>query len=368
MEELLEYLKYIKDERQQHKVLHKNYDIIMIVFLARLSNANDWTEFEIFGKAHETFLKKYLELPNGIPSHDTIQRVFGMISSHYLEMFQGKFIEVMNSQEGSKIKRILGIDGKTQRGNKNKNQEKANHIVSIVDDNGFCLGQELVDEKSNEITAISELLYKINIKGHIITTDAMGTQTAIAEKIKNKRADYVLALKGNQGTLHEDVKAYFEDETLLEKAEYTKTVEKARGGIETREYWQTDDINWLSNKKEWSGLKSITMTRNTIIKDGKETVEQRYFISSLTLDVKEIARAIRSHWMIESYHWHLDVTFKEDNNQTIDKQTAYNLNIISKMTLNVLKIYDTGKKMSMKLKRFAIGCNPVKHLTELLAL
>lgn len=365
MEELLEYLKYVKDERQEWKVQHKIYDIIMLVFLAKLSNADEWKEFELFGKLHESFLRKYLELANGIPSHDTIQRVFGMIDSHYLEIFQKKFAEVMNSEEGGKIKRILGIDGKTQRGNKNKNQERANHIVSVVDANGFCFGQELVDEKSNEITAIPVLLDKVNIKGHIITVDAMGCQTEIAKKIKKKHADYVLALKGNQGTLHEDVKIYFDDKVLLSKAKYTKTVEKARGGIETREYWQTDDISWLPNKKDWKGLKSIAMTRNTIEKDGKTTVEQRYFISSLLVEVKEIARAIRGHWMVESYHWHLDVTFKEDANQTIDKQAAYNLNIISKMALNVLKIYDMGKKMSMKLKRFAICTNPEKFLTEI---
>jgi len=234
MEELLKYLEMVKDERQQHKVQHKIYDIIMLVFMAKLSNANEWTEFEIFGKIHEQFLKKYLELANRIPSHDTIGRVFGMISSDYLDLFQKKFNEVMNSEEGSKIKRVLGIDGKNQRGNKNKNQEKANHIVSAVDADGFCLGQELVDEKSNERTAILELLEKNNIKGHIITTDAMDTQIAIAQKIKNKRADYVLALKGNQGILHENVVDYFNDEILLEKCDYTKTVEKARGGIEKR--------------------------------------------------------------------------------------------------------------------------------------
>lgn len=138
---------------------------------------------------------------------------------------------------------MLGIDGKTQRGNKNRNQEKANHIVSAVDDNGFYLGQELMDEKSNEIIATPDLLDKINIKGHIITTGVMGCQTEIVAKIKNKRADFVLPLKGNQGILHEDIKAYFADKTLLKKAEYIKTIEKARGGIETREYWQTDDIN-----------------------------------------------------------------------------------------------------------------------------
>lgn len=368
MEELLEYLKLVKDKRQEHKVMHKIYDIVMLVFLAKLSNADEWTEFELFGKLHEQFLRQYLELPNGIPSHDTIQRVFGMIDSHYLECFQKKFTEMMSSDEGGKIKRILGIDGKTQCGNRNKNQECANHIVSVVDDNGFCFGQELVEEKSNEITAIPKLLDKVNIKGHIITTDALGCQTAIVEKIRNKRADYVLALKGNQRALHSDVQTYFEDEAFLSGATYTKTVEKARGGLETREYWQTDDIGWLPSKKDWKGLKTIAMTRNTVEKNGRTTVEQRYFISSLPVDVQEVARAIRGHWMVESYHWHLDVTFKEDANQTIDKQAAYNLNIISKMALNVLKIYDIGKKMSMKLKRFAICTNPEKFLTEIFAL
>jgi len=274
----------------------------------------------------------------------------------------------MNGDEGGKIKRILGIDGKTQCGNKNRNQARANHIVSVVDESGFCFGQELVDEKSNEITAIPTLLDKINIKGHIITTDAMGCQREIVEKIKNKKADYVLALKGNQGTLQEDVKLYFDDKTFLSKAKYIKTIEKARGGVEIREYWQTENINWLPNKKEWKGLKSIAMTRNTIEKDGKTTVEQRYFISSLPVDVDEIARAIRGHWMVESYHWHLDVTFKEDANQTIDKQAAYNLNIVTKMALNVLKIYDIGRKMSMKLKRFSICSKPEKFLAEIFEL
>jgi predicted transposase YbfD/YdcC len=368
MEELLKYVKLVKDERQQHKVQHKLHDIILLVLFARLCNADDWVEMEIFGKAHEKVLKKYLELANGIPSHDTLCRVMGMISSHYMELFQTKFVEMMNSNEGDKLRKILGLDGKTQRGNKNCNQSKANHIVSAVDEFGFCLGQELVDEKSNEITAIPELLDRINVKGHIITTDAMGCQLEIVKKIKEKRAHYVLALKGNQGLLHEDVRDYFDDASHLKKASYHKTVEKARGGIETREYWQTDDISWLPSKKDWKGLKSIGMTKNTIVKNDKTTTEVRYFISSLPVDVIELARAIRSHWMVESYHWHLDVTFKEDDNHTIDKQAAYNLNIISKIALNALKLYNTGKPMSLKKKRFAMGCDPLKHIEAILAI
>ena len=211
MKALLDYVSTVTDSRQEKKVRHKMMDIIMLVFFASLANADDWVEMEVFGKEHEDFLRNYLELPNGIPSHDTIQRVFAMVPSEFLESFQKKWNEMLNSDEGRKVKRLLAIDGKARRGNGNKNQ-KANHIVSAVDERGFCLGQKRVDEKTNEITAIPELLDRLNIKGTIITTDAMGTQTAIVKKIRQKRADYVLALKGNQGTLLEDVELYFSDE------------------------------------------------------------------------------------------------------------------------------------------------------------
>jgi len=343
-------------------------DIIALVFFGMLANANEWVEIEIFGKEHEEFLRRYLELPNGIPSHDTIQRVFAIVSSEFLQKFQMLWNEMLNSDEGEKVKKILAIDGKTQCGNGNKNQ-KANHIVSAVDENGFCLGEKRVSEKSNEITAIPDLLGILNVKGHIITIDAIGTQIDIVKKIRKKRADYVLALKGNQGNLHEDVKLYFNDPDMLSNCTYTKTVEKARSGIEKREYWQTEDIAWLIQRKDWAGLKSIAMTRNTIIKDGKETVESRYFISSLPLNVSEIARAIRGHWMVESLHWHLDVTFREDDNHTIEKQAAFNLNIMRKLALSVLKIFEArGKTMSLRKKRFMIGTNPEKHLEIILNL
>jgi len=368
MEAMFKYLDMAIDIRQEKKVRHKLGDIIALVFFALLSNANNWVEYEAFGKEHETFLRKYLELPYGIPSHDTIERVFTMVSPEYLQGFQKLWNEMLNSDEGEKIRKILAIDGKTQRGNGNRSQ-KANHIVSAVDENGFSVSEKLVDEKSNEITAIPELLENLNVKGHIITTDAMGCQTKIVKKIRQKKADYVLALKGNQGTLFDDVVLYFDDKELLATCAYHKTLEKARGSIEKREYWQTDDINWLPQKKEWAGLKTIAMTRNTIIKDGKETSETRYFISSLPVDAKEVARAIRGHWMVESYHYHLDVTFREDENQTLEKQAAFNQNILRKLALNILKIFDTGKKkISIRLKRFTIGTNPEKHLESILNL
>ncbi len=369
MKEVLDFVSTVTDLRQEKKVLHKMKDIILLVFFAMLANADDWVEMEVFGKEHEKFLRNYLELPNGIPSHDTIQRVFAMVPSEFLEQFQKKWNEMLNREEGEKIRKLLAIDGKTQRGNGNKNQ-KGNHIVSAVDENGFCLGQKRVEEKTNEIMAIPELLDSLTIKGCIITTDAMGTQTEIAKKIRQKRADYVLALKGNQGSLYEDVRLYFSDPELREKCAYKKTVEKARGKVEKREYWQTEDINWLSQKKAWPGLKSILLTRNTIKgADGKEQIEERYFISSLSTEIEDAARAVRGHWKVESYHWHLDVTFREDGNHTLEKQASYNLNIMRKLSISILKMIEVGNKpLSMKKKRYAIGTNPEKHLEQIINL
>lgn len=368
MSEAIEYLKKanLLDKRQEKKVLHKLNDIIGIAFFAMLGNADSFHEIEAFGKEHEEALREYFELENGIPSHDTIERAFAMFNPKFLEHYQSRFNEMLNDNEGEKIKKILAIDGKTQRGN-DTDEQKANHIVSAVDNDGFCLGQVKTLDKSNEMKAIPKLIENLNVAGHIITTDAGGTYPEIVKKIRQKKADYVIALKGNQGILHEDVKLYFADTQFLNRCAYHRTIEKARSSLEEREYWQTDDIDWLAQKKEWSGLKSIAVTRNTVTKNDKTTTEIRYFISSLPVDVKEIARAIRSHWMVESYHWHLDVTFHEDENRTIDKQAAYNLNILRKLSINTLKLLDVGKKYaSMKLKRYMISLNPLKYLAKIM--
>jgi len=368
MNNILRWLSVVNDIRQQVKVKHLMGDIIAIVFFASLANADDWVGIHLFAVINEKFLRKYLELPNGIPSHDTIQRVFGIVCPEYLQAFRKRWDEVMTGTMGGKIKKILGIDGKTQRGN-GTTYQKANHIVSAVDDKGFCVGEVRVNDKSNEITAIPELLDSLNIKGNIVTTDAMGCQTEIAKRIRKKQADYLLALKGNQGTLYDDVKLYFNDPELLPHCAYTKVTEKARGGIERREYWQTDDISWLPQKKDWVGLTTIGMTRNTITKNGETTTETRYFISSLPLNVEEMARAIRGHWMVESYHWHLDVTFREDANHTIDKWAAFNLNIIKKIAINTLKLLDVGiKRVSLKNKRYMISMDFERFFETLMAI
>lgn len=370
MEQLLQWMEIIEDVRQQSKVRHSLKDIIVIVLFATLANADGWEEIEDFAKGQEAYLRKYLELKNGIPSHDTIQRAMGMIKTEQLQQLQLKWQELLNSNEGELIKKIICIDGKTMRSNKN-GEKKANHIVSAWSrEDGYCLGQKTVDEKSNEITAIPEVLDAIEIKGQVVTIDAMGTQTAIAEKIKERRADYVLALKGNQGTLHEDVKLFLMDnkEELKNSGNYYRTVEKAHSQIEIREYYQTEDIKWLSQKKNWKGLKSIGMEEKTIQKNGKEEKEYRYYISSLKADVELFARAVRGHWAVESMHWQLDVTFREDANHTLDKIAAQNQNVIRKWCLSILKLLEIrGKKMSMQRKRFNIAMNPMKYLEEILS-
>ena len=374
MEELLQWLEYIEDTRQKRKVRHSLKDILVIVLFATLANADDWMEIATFAELYQDYLRKYIKLKNGVPSHDTIQRVMGMISPEILQQVYGKWQELLGRNEGEVLKKIIAIDGKTMRGNKQK-EDKPSHVVSAWSkEDGFCLGQKAVSEKSNEITAIPELLDKIQIKGQIITIDAMGTQREIAEKIRSKRADYVLALKGNQGNLYQDVKEYFGDEEFREQIKkegnYKEICEKAHGQIERREYYQTEDIKWLPQWKEWKGLKSIVMERKAIEKEGEKKTEYRYFISSLVADIENMSRAVRGHWSIESMHWHLDVTFREDANKTLDKMAAQNQNIIRKWCLSILKITELSlknKRLSMKKKRFAIGLAPIRFLEEVLS-
>ena len=372
MLELLDWLENIEDARQQGKVRHSLKDILVIVLFATLSNADDWVEIELFAKMHKDYLRRYILLRNGIPSHDTIQRVMAMIAPEVMQQVQGKWQELLNREEGEKLRKIIAIDGKTMCGNTNKGK-KASHIVSAwCNEDGFCLGQVATEEKSNEITAIPSLLDRINIKGQIITIDAMGTQTAIAEKIRAKRADYVLALKGNQSSLMEDARTYFADETLCQQIKeaggYIQTVEKAHGQTEKREYYQTDEIKWLEKRKNWKGLKSIGMERKTITRrDGTQSVEHRYFISSLQKDIALFSIAVRKHWSVEAMHWHLDVTFKEDANHTIDKLSAQNLNIVRKFCISILKMVEILKpRLSMKKKRFVLCQKPEEFLEVVL--
>jgi len=350
------YFGIIKDTRQQRKVRHLLIDILFIAVAATIANASDWEEVEIFAKKRQEWFAKFLELPNGIPSHDTFERVFRWIDP---KQFEKCFIHWVIEIAELASRSVVAIDGKTMRGAFDTDDKKSPiHIVSAwSSENGMVIGQVKTNEKSNEITAIPELLDLIFVKDCIITIDAMGTQTKIVEKIIDKKADYVLALKGNQPNLHQDVVDFFED---AEKTKFDgvnvkscSTSDKGHGRIETRKYYLVEDIDWLSMKDNWKGLKSIGMAIRDCEIKGKKTVEKRYFISSLTDSIEEFSTAVRKHWGIESMHWILDVVFKEDARRVRKDYGPQNLAMLKRLALNILRKDTTEPKYSLKSKRFA---------------
>jgi len=335
------YFSVIYDTRQQGKILHKLIDILFIAVAAFIAGVDDWEIVIMFAEERKEWFKKYLELPNGIPSVHTFRRVFRLIDP---KQFEKCFIlwtrEIARRSRGD----IVAIDGKTARGAKDNGYEASMiHIVSAwSSQNNLFLGQVKTEEKSNEITAIPELLDLLYVKGNILSIDAMGTQKTIAEKIyKEKEADYVLALKKNQETLYDDVERYFQHalEENFKDMEYQslRTVEKGHGRIEVREYYLVSDISWLEGKNEWVGLKSIGMVISRCNRKKVETIEIRYFIASIG-SVTEFSNTVRQHWGIESMHWILDVTFKEDASRIRKENEPENAALLRKMALNILKI------------------------------
>lgn len=358
LKDFRESFEKVEDFRESHKVKHNLLEIIFVAIVATVANSNTWLEIEAFGEIKESLLKRYVKLENGIPSHDTFQRVFEHLDPKaFNRAFMDWTSKLCDNTEG----RIIALDGKTLRGSTDGNK-KAIHIVNAwVDENNFILGQIKTDSKSNEITAIPELLDLLFLENSIVTIDAMGTQKDIAERIIKKKADYVLALKGNQGLFHEEVKEYMDYalENKIDKINISKktTVEKGHGRIEKREYFQTDDIDWFHEKDKWKGLKSIGMVRRTVEKNGKITVENCYYISSLESPLEGecdlFAKAVRNHWGIESCHWMLDVVFKEDQSTVRKNNGAENLSMLRKIAMNILKNDTSGpKKISKNMKRF----------------
>lgn len=370
MYEIYELLDAVEDPRQQKKVKHKLSDILLLVILGTLVEADNWVEIEEFGKLYEPYLKPYLSLENGIPSHDTIQRVMSMIHPNVTANLQMKWLELTEKGETEKLHKIVHIDGKTIRGNRGEKQKPVHVVSAYCHEDGICFAQSAVDEKSNEITAIPKVLSQFNVKKCIVTIDAMGTQTAIAEKIITGRGDYVLAVKENQLGLYQEIADYLDDvffqKEIKHQKGYFRTLEKAHGQVETREYFQTQIIGWMEEKPKWKGLRSIGMVRKTIEKHGKKKVETRYYISSLETNPELFARCVRNHWTIESLHWHLDMSFGEDANQTQNKTAVLNHNNIRKLALAILKQLEMRKKkMSIRLKRFSLTIQLIRYLDQL---
>lgn len=365
MDRIFSFLAYVVDPRQPHKIAHSLSDIIMIVFFAHLAKCETWEDIYVFAERYEVILKQVIPLENGLPSKDTIRRVMQVIHPDVLNEVSTLWTDLLAESNRQATGKLIAIDGKTMCGN-HQNDTKPLHIVSAYSvEDGICFGQTAVEEKSNEITAIPKLLSSLKLTGQTVTIDAMGTQVEIAKQIRKQKADYVLAVKGNQGLLHDEIKTYLDDavfETQIKATEngYLKTIESARSQIETREYYQTDVIDWMGEKNRWKGLKTIGKVVTTVEKNGQTTQEIRYYISSLAVEATRFKRAVRGHWGIESFHWHLDVTFGEDANHTLNQTAARNLNIIRKLAIPMLKElpFDLKyKRSSLKTRRFIISLN-----------
>jgi predicted transposase YbfD/YdcC len=343
----------IPDPRLDRQKRHDLLDIIAVTICAVLCGADAWTEVEEFGKARLDWLRTFLTLENGIPSHDTFGRVFAALDTAALqEAFAAWTQSVAGRLEG-----VIAIDGKTVRRSHDRAQDKtAIHMVSAWGQtNGLVLGQVKVDDKSNEITAIPKLLEQLDVRGCVVTIDAMGCQTGIAKTIVNRGGDYLLAVKGNQGTLCDDIVRHFTD-LDTDTCDYHTATGKDHGRIETRQCWVSSDIGGIGNPGQWHALHAVAMVRSTRQINNVVSTETRYYITSTKHGVAQrLAEQVRAHWSIEnSLHWVLDVAFNEDQSRVRIGNAAENFTIIRHLCLNILKNDKTNKR-GIKSKRKRAG-------------
>jgi predicted transposase YbfD/YdcC len=385
---LLNHFSTLPDPRMERTKRHKLLDIIGLAICAVICGADGWEAIEEYGKTKEAWLRQFLELPHGIPSHDTIRRVFTRLSPSAFQAGFHSWIQAIAQQFPGQI---VSIDGKTLRRSYDRHDHKAAlHMISAwASKNQLILGQLKTSDKSNEITAIPALLDLLTVEGCIVTIDAMGCQTAIAEQIVDQGGDYVLALKGNQGTIHQKVVEFFE-QSLGSKSETTEepttkapsklpsepelpqkvqqkqhaweqatatteTVDGEHGRIEIRRYWQVSDLMWLDERGAWKDLQSLGMVEAERHVGDQVSDERRYYLSSLSPDISTFAHAVRSHWGVEnSVHWVLDVTFREDESRIRKGFAPANFAVLRHIALNILR-QDTRCRRGTPTKRLKAG-------------
>ena len=352
---LLDHFRDLPDPRIERTRRHELIDILTIGICTLLCGGETFNDMEDFGWAKEAWLRTFLTLPHGIPSHDTFNRVFSALDpAKFLECFM-RWTQALRA---AITQEIVAMDGKALR--RALREGKMPHVVSAwAVDNGLVLGQLRVHDKSNEITAIPELLRALALEGCIVTIDAIGCQKNIAKEIVEADADYVLALKGNQETLYQEMREFLED-VLLHRPEQlasTQTVEKDHGRLETRRYWQSDQLGWFADLSQWEGLRSVGMVEATRECKGKIQTERRFYLSSLPKDVHRFSKAVRAHWGIENQlHWVLDVQLNEDQSRARQGYAAENLATLRRLALNLLK-RETTKKRGIRGKQKNAGWN-----------
>lgn len=359
---LIDCMREIPDPRAPYNQRHKFLDIIIIAVTAVLAGMDTWNEIADWAASKKQWLGTFLELPGGIPSHDTINRVFQMIEP---EKFHDAFFRWASAVSG-KVKGVVAIDGKTARRSREEAGDiKPIHTVSAwAVESSLVLGQLCVDEKTNEIKTIPELLDILCLEGCIVTIDAMGTQKEIARKIIHKNADYILQVKGNQQTLMDDIREYFEKDVFTEKKDalekagrYYKDLCKEHGRIEKREYYVENDIEWLRQRHpEWEGLAGIGACVSTVTEKGNTVTVVNYAIYSRKgMTAAEYGKSERSHWGIEnSLHWVLDIAFREDESRIRAGNAAENMNMARHIGVNLLK-QEKSCKMGIASKRKKCG-------------
>jgi predicted transposase YbfD/YdcC len=350
----IDYFAELADPRQQDRCDHKLIDILFIAICAVICGADGFTDMEEFGMAKETWLRQFLELPNGIPSHDTFGRVLARLNP---KAFQQCFLDWVRAVAVITDQEIVPIDGKKLRRSHDKaNGQRAIELVSAwTRANRLMLGQIKVAADSNEITAVPLLLRLLALKGCIVTLDALHCQRDTAAEILKQEADYVLALKGNQGSLYNEVEGFFDaivnERTFGYEISRHQTVDGEHGRIETRKYWHVNAPDYVKEKADWPGLVSLGMCEARRELNGQTSQEKRYYLSSLGVDAERFAKAARGHWSIEnSLHWILDVVFREDDSRVRVGHAAENFGLLRRIAINLLQ-QEKRLKRGVKTKR-----------------
>ena len=394
LKQLKEELKKLKDTRNKNMISFKMWDVVMCVILASFADCNDWDEIYLFVEDNYKWFKSFLQMTGGVPKASSYERIISLIDENELKAILFDFFKSITRKLNPEIK-LRNFDGRVNNGSKrnktilNDDKKPLNCLNCYDNGYGYCIETVPIDDKTNEIPTVETLINGMNLTGVIVTWDALNTQTKNVKAVLNAGGDYIIPIKGNQETFYNDLKLYFDEKRCEEiiagnsNSSYLCENEKSHSAFIKYEYFQTSDINWYSKLSDWEGVHSFGLVKKTITKKVKvknerknakkkmvekmvTTVENRYYISSKQVNIKEFSIATRQHWSIENkVHWHLDFTFRQDDNHTTNKKALLNLEIIHKFVLAILERVKSRYKLSLKKIRKHISNNFIEFLPEL---